>query len=119
MEFIDKIGEMLLRIKAVGFILVICIIAPFILYKGVLLIRDLIGLLFGRIPGHKYESDVQSIKTLLSLNPHADREARARMFVERGIYFIKGPFRNPVNFTAEELERLPTNAELGNARLGK
>jgi hypothetical protein len=122
MDTIDQTGSWLLRAKTIEFLLVLIVLVPVLIFILLKFFRDLIGLPFGRIPStFVKQDDVKLIKSLLAQSRNfvaiSEREAVARLFVSNGIYFIKGPFRSPVNFTDDELKRMPTNAELGNARL--
>ena len=60
--------------------------------------------------------DVRYIALLLKNNWKLAREEMAEVFVSRGVSFVKGPARSPVNFTKEELAMIPTNDELAQAK---
>lgn len=110
LEFIDKCGVWLLRVE------VLCAFAglvffPFYLFKAIKVIKDRQQQIEGC--GASARPSLSKIKLVLKIYGKCRlRSDIADGFVSHGIAFMKGPFRNPVNFTPEELELLPTNEEL-------
>jgi len=109
LEFIDKCGVWLLRVE------VLCAFAglvffPFYLFKAIKVIKDRQQQIEG------CGASLSKIKLVLKIYGKCrSRSDIADGFVSHGITFMKGPFRNPVNFTSEELDLLPTNEELHEA----
>jgi len=63
------------------------------------------------------KDDLKIILVLLNTYSGASRKHMALAFVKSGITFMKGPFRNLINFSKEQLDALPTNGELDAAKI--
>jgi len=109
LEFIDACGAWLLRLEVLLVFIGLALL-PFSLIKLIRAIRDRQREIEG------CGKSIQTVKFLLRIYEKSRlRSDIADAFVDHGITFMKGPFRNAVNFTPEELELLPTNEELSEA----
>lgn len=108
-EFIDQCGVWLLRIEVLC-VFVSLVAFPFYFIKALKTIKD------KQQQAEGCGSSLNKVKLVLQIYGKSRTRAEiADGFVRHGITFMKGPFRNPVNFTPEEFELLPTNDELAEA----
>lgn len=109
LEFIDKCGVWLLRVEVLcAFVALVCF--PFACLRAFMAMKERQKQIEG------CGSSPHKVKLVLQIYGKCRlRSDIADGFVSHGITFMKGPFRNSVNFTSEELELLPTNEELHEA----
>ena len=69
------------------------------------------------IEAEDQKDDLKTIHVLLKSYAGVSRKHMALAFVKSGIPFMKGPFRNLMNFTEDQLAALPTNEELDAAKI--